>query len=191
MPVLHDLPTASPWIQRWAHLMPADGQVLDLACGRGRHMHDLAQRGLHVTGVDRDTEALAVAAAYGSVVHADVEQGPWPFMAEGAPRTFDGIVVTHYLWRSLFPTLVRSLAPGGVLLYETFAQGNETVGKPSRPDFLLRPGELLAVCSELRVVAYEDGFLSGPDRFVQRIAAVREHSVSTAETPKRYRLQSP
>jgi hypothetical protein len=88
-------------------------------------------------------------------------------------------VVTNYLWRALLPTLVASVEPGGVLLYETFAAGNETVGKPSRPDFLLRPGELLAVCEGLRVVAYEDGFFDGPPRFVQRVAAAKEAAILT------------
>ena len=105
---------------------------------------------------------------------ADIENGPWPF----AGRQFDAVVVTNYLWRPLMPTLLASLAPGGVLIYETFTQGNETVGKPSRPDFLLRPGELLDTCRSLRIVAFEDGFQEGPQgqapRFVQRIAAVRE-----------------
>lgn len=105
---------------------------------------------------------------------ADIENGPWPF----AGRQFAAVVVTNYLWRPLMPTLLGSLAPGGVLIYETFTQGNETVGKPSRPDFLLRTGELLDTCRDLRIVAFEDGFQEGPQgqapRFVQRIAAVRE-----------------
>ena len=84
------------------------------------------------------------------------------------------MVVTNYLWRPLLPCLVDSVAPGGVLLYETFAHGNATVGKPSRPEFLLQPGELLAACAGLRIVAYEDGFEAAPARFVQRIAAVRD-----------------
>ncbi len=116
---------------------------------------------------------------------ADIENGPWPF----AGRQFDAVIVTNYLWRPLLPTLLDSLAPGGVLIYETFTQGNETVGKPSRPDFLLRPGELLDVCRALRVVAFEDGFESGPSgqtpRFVQRIAAVRE---AAGAEPARYPL---
>jgi SAM-dependent methyltransferase len=119
-------------------------------------------------------------------VVADIESGPWPF----AGRQFAAVVVTNYLWRPLFPVLLASLAPGGVLIYETFTQGNETVGKPSRPDFLLRPGELLEVCSGLRVVAFEDGFQQAPDgsapRFVQRIAAIREAKV--AREPARYTL---
>ena len=99
-------------------------------------------------------------------------------------RQFGAVVVTNYLWRALLPTLVASVAPGGVLLYETFAAGNETVGKPSRPDFLLQPGELLTACVGLRLVAFEDGFLDDPARFVQRVAAVREISGSTV----RYRV---
>ena len=123
-------------------------------------------------GVDRNPEALDLARAFGSVTCADIEKGPWPFQGQ----TFDCVLVTHYLWRPLLPTIVASVAPGGVLIYETFASGNETVGKPSRPDFLLSPGELLQVAAQngLRVVAYEDGFACAPDRFVQRLAAVRE-----------------
>lgn len=113
---------------------------------------------------------------------ADIENGPWPF----AGRQFDALVVTNYLWRPLIPTLLGSLAPGGVLIYETFTQGNETVGKPSRPDFLLRPGELLEMCHKLRVVAFEDGCQNAPARFVQRIAAVRE--VASPLTVPRYPL---
>jgi SAM-dependent methyltransferase len=103
-------------------------------------------------------------------MEADIENGPWPL----AGRQFAAVVVTNYLWRPLFPRILEAVAPGGVLLHETFAAGNETVGKPSRPDFLLRPGELLQAYPGLRVVAFEDGFLDEPDRFVQRIAAVRE-----------------
>ena len=117
---------------------------------------------------------------------ADIENGPWPF----ADRQFAAVVVTNYLWRPLMPTLLESLEPGGVLIYETFTLGNETVGKPSRPDFLLRPGELLEICSGLRVVAFEDGFeetaAGSAQQFVQRIAAVREPADS--REPARYLL---
>jgi SAM-dependent methyltransferase len=166
----HGTQDASPWVVRWSHLVPAGGPVLDVACGHGRHLRWFAQRGHAVTGVDRDAEAIAAVGASSRAIQADIENGPWPLPGE----TFAGVVVTNYLWRSLLPTLVASVAPGGVLLYETFADGNETVGKPSRPDFLLRTGELLQACQGLRVVAYEDGFLDAPDRFVQRIAAVRD-----------------
>ena len=116
----------------------------------------------------------------GSLIEADIENGPWPLMEEGRPQQFGAVVVTNYLWRALMPTLAQSLLPGGVLLYETFAAGNETVGKPSRPDFLLQPGELLKHFAGLHVVAYECGALENPKRFVQRIAAVRmvEHTAS-------------
>ena len=119
-------------------------------------------------------------------VVADLENGPWPFVG----RQFAAVIVTNYLWRPLFPTLLRSLQPGGVLIYETFTQGNETVGKPSRADFLLRPGELLELCQALRVVAFEEGFQQAPDgsapRFIQRIAAVRATDAGAA--PARYAL---
>lgn len=169
-PVLHGNEAPSSWVRRWTHLIPADGTVLDVACGHGRHLRWLAGRGHTVTGVDRSPEAIAAVAPLGRAVLADIENGPWPLDGE----TFDAVVVTNYLWRPLLPLMVASVAPGGVLLYETFASGHETVGRPARPDFLLQPGELLQVCSGLRVVAFEDGFCSAPERFVQRIAAVRE-----------------
>ena len=166
---MHGTENPSAWLQRWAHLMAPGSTVLDVACGAGRHMRYLSTLGHRVTGVDRNPEAAALAHGSGSVMCADIENGPWPF----AGQTFGCVVVTNYLWRPLLPTLVASLAPGGVLIYETFAAGNESVGKPSRPDFLLQPGELLRVTEGLRTVAYEDGFEASPDRFVQRIVAVR------------------
>jgi SAM-dependent methyltransferase len=166
---MHGTENPSAWVQRWAHLIAPDSTVLDVACGAGRHMRYLAARGHRVTGVDRNPDAVAMAQASGQVICADIENGPWPFDGQ----TFACVVVTNYLWRPLLPLLVGSLAPGGVLIYETFAAGNESVGKPSRPDFLLQPGELLQATESLRTVAYEDGFESSPDRFVQRIAAVR------------------
>ncbi len=132
-------------------------------------MRWFASRGHPVTGVDRSADAIGSLAGVGEVLQADIENGPWPF----AGRTFDAVVVTNYLWRPLLGVIVQSVAPGGVLLYETFAAGNETVGKPSRPDFLLRTGELLQACANLRVVAYEDGFIEQPPRYIQRVAAVR------------------
>lgn len=162
----------SPWIARWTHLIAPGGSVLDVAAGSGRHTIWLAARGHPVTALDRDAAALAPLLGIAEVVVADIEAAPWPLPG----RRFDAVVVANYLWRPLLPTLTASLAEGGVLLYETFAVGNETVGRPSRPDFLLTAGELLLAAAGLRIVAYEDGFLSGPERFVQRLAAVRERA---------------
>ncbi|RLK45733.1 class I SAM-dependent methyltransferase [Cupriavidus plantarum] len=186
----------STWVTRWAHLIPAGGRVLDLACGGGRHAVWLASRGFDVLAVDRDPVAVASlpATVMGRAVTgrvADLEQGAWPL---GDVPPLDGIVVTNYLHRPLWPHLLGAVAPGGVLIYETFAAGNETVGKPSRPDFLLRPGELLDVVrGPLRVIGYEDGVLEArrPDRapaFVQRICAVREVPVAGDAPPPRHVL---
>jgi SAM-dependent methyltransferase len=166
----HGSPAPSPWVQRWSPLVREGGSVLDVACGSGRHVRWFAERGCRVTGVDRDAAALAPLAAVAETLVADIENGPWPLPG----RRFDAVIVANYLWRPLFATLRDSVAEGGVLIWETFADGNQSVGKPSNPDFLLRPGELLAAVAPLRVVAYEDGFLAAPPRFVQRIAAVRD-----------------
>jgi SAM-dependent methyltransferase len=163
--------------------VPVGGTVLDVACGQGRHLRWFAGRGHAVTGVDRDPTAVAAAASAGRVVQADIENGPWPF--EG--QRFDAVVVTNYLWRALLPVIVDSVAEGGVLIYETFATGNESVGRPSRPDFLLQPGELLQACAGLHVVAYENGFCDHPERFVQRITALRKRP-SDASVPARHLL---
>jgi SAM-dependent methyltransferase len=179
----------SDWVQRWEHLIRPNGKVLDIACGHGRHMQFLAARGHQVLGLDRSSEALNAATAWGEVQEADIENAPWPLVLDGQPRQFDAVVVTNYLWRALFPVMQASLAPGGVLIYETFAAGNETVGKPSRPDFLLQTGELLRAFAELRVVAFEDGFIQASPRFVQRLVAVKaESSLATNPTPTRHPL---
>ena len=159
----------SPWLRRWVHLLPAGASVLDLACGSGRHLRWLAAAGFALTGVDRDAEALAGLQGLGELITADLENGPWPL----AGRRFGAVLVTNYLWRPLLPAIVDSVADGGVLIYETFADGQQTLGRPSRPDFLLRPGELLQACAALQVVAYEHGLASAPERFVQRIVAAR------------------
>lgn len=163
----------SPWIARWSQLLQPQASVLDVACGAGRHLAWFAGRGHAVTGIDRDLQPAQQARAPGTLVCADIENGPWPLMAADRPQAFGAVVVTNYLWRPLWPVLLDSLAPGGAFLYETFAAGNETVGRPSRSDFLLQPGELLRVCQDLHIVAYEHGYLDSPARFVQRIAAVR------------------
>ena len=180
--VLHAQPAPSAWLLRWAHLLPAGGTVLDLACGNGRHLHWLVEAGFRPTGVDRDATALARSQGLAELVQADIEQAPWPLPG----RSFDAVLVTHYLWRPLWPQILASLAPGGVLIYETFAAGNETVGKPSRPDFLLQPGELLARCASLRVVGFEDGFIGEPARFIQRIVAV--NTPAQDSPPRRHLL---
>jgi SAM-dependent methyltransferase len=182
----------SDWIVRWSHLVPAGATVLDLACGSGRHLQWFAARGARVTGVDRDTAALQESAHIegesAELIEADIENGPWPL----AGRRFDAVIVTNYLWRALLPRIFETVADGGLLLYETFATGQETVGRPTRADFLLQPGELLAAARDggLRVLGYEDGFIAGPPaRFVQRIAAVREPAAGA--TPARYPLPGP
>lgn len=163
--------------------------MLDVACGGGRHAQWFAQRGYEVTGIDRDTARAQQAVPEARYVCADIEAHTWPLVSEDQPLSFDAVVVTNYLWRPLMPTLLGSLAEGGVLLYETFTVGNESVGKPSRPDFLLQPGELLHHCQGLHVVAYENGYLDHPPRFVQRIAAVRPRGPgATPLNPKRYSL---
>ncbi|HKQ24613.1 MAG TPA: methyltransferase domain-containing protein [Burkholderiales bacterium] len=168
----HALQSPSEWVQRWACLIAADGEVLDLACGSGRHSRYLASAGYHVCAVDRDAHALAALTGVTgvSVQVADLERAPWPL--EG--RRFAGIVVCNYLYRPLFPHVLDALERDGALIYETFALGNERFGKPSNPDFLLRPGELLElVRGKLRVLAYEDLQVSLPKpAMVQRICAV-------------------
>lgn len=170
----HDLQSPSPWVCRFVPLIAAQGRVLDVACGRGRHARHLQECGYSVIAVDRDAEALVTLGGLDRVqpVAADIESGPWPF----TPGTFDGVVVTNYLWRPLLPHLVAALSEGGVLIYETFALGNENFGRPANPDFLLRRNELLDwLMPQLNVVAFEQGLVSRPQSaVVQRVCAVRE-----------------
>lgn len=170
-----DIPPPSPWVCRFAPLIPGGGTVLDVACGSGRHARWLAQRGWRVEAVDRDPQALAPLAASGVRTRvADLEADPWPY----AGQHFDGVVVTNYLYRPLLPVIVAALAPAGVLIYETFARGNERYGRPSNPEFLLAPGELLAAAAGLRVIAYEDLYLEAPKpALVQRICALNAPAV--------------
>lgn len=163
----------SDWIVRWARFVPAGSPALDVACGSGRHARWFAARGHAVDAVDRDEAALAILQGVPNVrpLHADIEAAPWPY----AGRRYGAVIVANYLHRPLLPILVASVAPGGVLLYETFAAGNERHGRPSNPAFLLRPGELLdAARGALRVIAYEDVEVEEPrPACVQRICAVR------------------
>ena len=166
-----DLPP-SPWVREWAAWIQPGGAVLDVACGAGRHARLLASLGFEVDAVDRDAALFVGPPAGVALLQADIESGPWPY----AGRRFAGIVVTNYLHRPLLPVLVDSLEAQGLLIYETFARGNERFGKPSNPAFLLEPGELLeAVRGRLRVVAYEDRVVESPrPAAVQRLAARRE-----------------
>ena len=168
-------PDPSPWIARFAALVPPGARVLDLAAGGGRHARLFASRGARVLAVDRDAEALRSLAAVEGVETrvADLEDGRWPLAGE----VFDAIVVVNYLHRPLFPHLRAALAQDGVLLYQTFAMGNEAYGRPANPDFLLCSGELLSVASispAMTVVAFEQGLVRGEERaaVVQRLAAV-------------------
>jgi SAM-dependent methyltransferase len=169
----HGPSEASAWVRRFADRIPAGGPVLDLAAGGGRHTRFLVGRGHPAVAVDRDVTGLAdlQTSPAVTILAADLEDGrPWPL----GDRRFAGVVVTNYLHRPLLPAIVAAVAPGGCLIYETFAAGNERLGKPSNPDFLLRPGELLeAVRGRLTVLAYENLAVSEPrPALVQRIAAV-------------------
>jgi SAM-dependent methyltransferase len=161
---LSDAP--SPWVVRWAPLV-ARGPLLDVACGEGRHARFFAARGLAVVAVDREQQSIPGV----EFVQADLEGGnPWPF----GKRRFSGVVVTNYLHRPLFPRLRDCLEDQGVLIYETFMAGNERYGKPSNPDFLLRPGELLEAFAGLGVVAFEQGTVAGSRPAVmQRICVIQ------------------
>jgi SAM-dependent methyltransferase len=163
----------SEWVARWTPGIAPNGDVLDLACGMGRHSRFLAARGFRVCAVDRDSQSLdSLRGISGvTVVHADLENAPWPFAA----RKFDGVVVTNYLHRPILPRILEALAPAGVLIYETFAVGNERFGKPSNPHFLLRPENCWnspgIACS---VIAYEDLEVARPKAArVQRICCLR------------------
>jgi len=161
----------SAWVVRWSGLVPAGGRVLDIACGNGRHARLFAARGHPVAAVDRDLAKLALLAGIPGITTlcADLEARAWPYPGD----RFAGIVVANYLYRPLFPHLLAALATGGVLIYETFAAGNERYGRPSNPAFLLKPGELLEVVrGRLRVIAYEELNVSEPrPAVVQRICA--------------------
>lgn len=167
----------SPWIARFAPLIPAGGDVLDLACGAGRHARLLAGLGYRVEAVDRDADALAALAGVENVTprRADLEGGPWPYHGRG----FDGIVVSRYLWRPLFPLLFNCLREGGALIYESFMVGQEQFGRPSDPAHLLRVGELLElVRHRFTVVAFEQGEMVGKmsgdkPQVIQRICVRR------------------
>jgi len=160
-------------VARFAALVPEAGRVLDLACGGGRHARFFLDRGHPVTAIDIDLAGIADLAGRPDVeaIEIDLEgDAPWPL----AERRFAGVVVTNYLHRPILPRVVAAVAPGGALIYETFAAGNERFGRPSNPDFLLQPGELIdAVRGRLEIIAYENLEVAEPKpAMVQRIAAI-------------------
>ncbi|TRW89631.1 class I SAM-dependent methyltransferase [Candidatus Methylobacter oryzae] len=164
----------SPWIVKYAPLIPKGGRVLDLACGNGRHAMWLAKQGYRVDAIDRDVQALSGLAGMDNVnvLIADLETGDWP----RSEQTYDGLVVSRYLFRPLLRTLADLLNPGGVLIYETFMAGNERYGKPGNPDFLLLPDELFEVYSPLlNIHAFEQGEQQTPrPALMQRICAIKD-----------------
>ena len=186
-PAPHGVAPPSDWVVRWTPLLPPGAQVLDVACGHGRHVHWLADAGHRVTAVDRDPALLTPLAGLADTLVADLEAEPWPLPG----RRFDAVVVTNYLWRALFPALKAAVAPGGLLIYETFAQAHAALGRPRRPEFLLRRGELITLLGDddtpaetgsppsgkWQVIAFEEGRLPArgdiPEREVQRIVARR------------------
>ena len=155
----------SGWVVRWAPLV-TQGTVLEIACGSGRHAKFFLERNLKVVAVDRDAQDIPGA----RFIRADLEDGsPWPLPGE----RFEAVVVTNYLHRSLFPKILESLRPGGVLIYETFMLGNERFGRPSNPEFLLRPGELLQAFAGLQVQGFEEGPVTEPKpAMIQRLCAI-------------------
>jgi len=165
----------SPWVRRFADLIPENGVVLDLACGNGRHARYLLSRGFQLILLDRSMTAVADLEAdeHVELIACDLEDGqPWPL----GQRTFDGVLVTNYLYRPLMKSIVSAVAPGGVLIYETFAHGNQAFGRPSNPDFLLQREELLNFAQpQLQVIAFEDIVVGAPKpAAIQHIVAVRE-----------------
>jgi SAM-dependent methyltransferase len=171
-PDRHGRPEPDPWIVSWLARLPAGARVLDFACGTGRHARAAVALGMSVVAVDRDAEALAQVGEGVDVVLSELEVAPWPF----APAAFDAVIVANYLFRPRLDLLCGLIRPTGVLLYQTFAVGNESFGRPRNPDFLLRPGELLEAARRngLHVLAYEDGVLGSPPRArIQRIVACR------------------
>jgi SAM-dependent methyltransferase len=171
---------ASRWVRRFAGLIPPNSKVLDLACGGGRHARYAASLGHSVLAVDKDVSALSTNPTQNiRCLSFDLELSDSPSHADWplAPDQFGGIIVTNYLHRPLMGDLLLSLRTDGVLIYETFAQDNGLFGKPSSPDFLLLPGELLRLASskpEFQVLAFEDGYVSDPKpAMVQRICLIR------------------
>lgn len=164
----------SPWVGRWAPLVPESATVLDVACGGGRHIRHFLETGHTVTGVDVNPLGTAdlIGAEGFTFIQADLENAPWPLT-----ETFDLVICTSYLWRPILAKIFQAVAPGGYLIYETFANGNETYGRPSNPDFLLEPGELLrATPDDFTIIAYEDVVDDAPKPGCRQRICVRRNT---------------
>jgi len=150
---------ASNWVADHLDLIHPGGHVLDLACGSGRHLALLLNSGFEVTGIDRDiSQSKHLAGTRCHLIEADMEGAAWPITS-----TFDAIVISNYLHRPLFPSIIASLKPSGILIYETFMVGNEHYGSPSNPHFLLKSHELLDVFDrQLEVIGFREGLVSLP-----------------------------
>jgi len=168
-----------PWVVRWLTCLPNKGRVLDFAAGSGRHSLAAREHGFSVVAADRNAQALGGIGRDVQTVETDLEAAPWPF----EPASFDAVIVTNYLHRPRLDLLGALIRPSGLLIYQTFAIGNEQFGRPSNPDFLLQPGELLAMSARcgLQVIAYEHGHVANPDAVVQRIAAKRPETAESSQ----------
>ena len=178
----HNHQDISIWVRRYAGRIAPASNVLDLACGNGRHARYLASLGHQVTLIDRDLSGVSDLAdddRYERIKH-DLEHSPWPL----AERKFGGIVVTNYRYPPLYPDLIAALSDGGTLIYDTFAIGNERFGHPRNPAFLLKPGELLkAFAADLHIVAYDHGYVDAPKPAMrQRLCACLQASRNGCQT---------
>ncbi|USG60712.1 class I SAM-dependent methyltransferase [Sneathiella marina] len=164
----------SPWVRKYSSLFPKEHPILDVACGNGRHSFFMHELGHDVFATDRDVAAINATQIPVdiSIIEADLERQPWPF----STQIFSGVIVVNYLWRPLFQDIIDCLAPGGVLLYDTFAQGNEKYGRPRNPDFLLAPEELNNLCRQnFDILEYFHGAIKGPKPAMrQSIAAIKK-----------------
>ncbi len=164
----HSTRQASDWLKKWSHVLAPQSRILDLACGQGRHAMWLSSLKMDVLALDKDKLALEEIQKMGiNTLCADLENAPWPLKGE----RFDAVLVTNYLWRALWPELLESVKEGGFVIYETFCEGHQAYGRPTRADFLLQSGELLRVFKDFKVLGFEEGLLSEPMRYAQRIIA--------------------